>query len=284
MDIMDLFDVLIVPLSITIIGVLIDVFLNWWITTMGRKKEKPRFFVHELLFKGVSPDNRNNYQFVGRLIGTWQHNNYNTHTMRFRINDDCKWESFECTKFTKRTDGEWEKTKDKLEKIDDTNKTEKKLVNIEMGDSCTYSISGSYCTPTPNFPLKIVSETITSGDNNVEVIKCPNIRNSWLFIYFFISSLVLFFVLSIFWICYNNHILADATLGMKYVYALVGLFFLFIAVFSFIVIWRALKSYRIVREMKNYDIPYKKQKVTDKNLIPKILEYVTGTETIDNTI
>lgn len=279
---MNLFEVFIVPLCITIIGVLFEVFLNWRITIIGRKKEKPRFFVNELLFNGVSSNNGNNYRFVGRLVGTWQHNNYKSHDLLFRINNDCKWESLECRKYTMGSDGEWKV--EESEEITESKKSVERTAKIEMGNSLSYSIIGSYYTPIPSFPIQIVSKTIDNGDNNVELIKCPNISKFWLYFYIIFSSLVLFLISSIFWICRNNHILVDTTISLKYVYALVGLFFLFIAVFSFIVIWRALKSYRIVSEMKKYGIPYKKHKVTDKNLIRKMLEYMTGTETIDNIV
>lgn len=269
-------------------------------------KDKPRFFIYELFFKGFSiggnkDDEMKKYQMKGRLVGN-TNGNYHFKSFDLKLPFDCEWKNdskYSCYK--KGNNRQW-KPIDKgiTPTIDGANLTITidNLNNLEK--STTYDIIGNYAVP--NEPkdlsqsfssLEVFSEVSSKKKNEkdeekiekLKVKKCPNIRKSWLLFYVFFSIFVLFLGTASILGCINNwNYFVDANFEMYFVFGVFGLILLIIMVFFVCVCWKTLSAYYVLIKMKKFGIPLKTQKVAQKLLVPTIFEFMTGTETIDNIL
>lgn len=258
-------------------------------------KDKPRFFIYELFFKGFSTgDIDKKYQMKGRFVGDTKHY-YQFKSMSIKLPYDCKWEK-EATKchcykwfHSKR---QWDKTNDTDNNIVTNIKNDTLTIGYseDLGKFTTYDVVGNYTVPNAPNDLSYSSFEVFSKKNEedkkkeeLKIIKCPNIRKGWLLFYILFSIFVLLLGAIAILGCINNlkHFV-NANSQMYFVIGVFGLLLLTIMVFFVCVSWKALSAYFVLIKMKKFGIPAKTEKVAQKMLVPTIFEFMTGTETIDN--
>ena len=251
-------------------------------------KDKPRLFIYELIFKGFVEKEQKQYQLKGRLVGdTKQY--YKFKVVNFKLpfdsNYKCKWKDDSRCNCCKEEDL-WEPKGDTI-----STKTKENILTIEysenLGKSTTYDIVGNYTVSKSPKDLSYSSLKVYSEpeENNLRVIKCPNIRKSWLLFYIFFSMMVLYLGTASAWICINNwDYILNAGPGTHLVFIILGFILFSFTVFFLCVYWKSLSGYIILMQMKKFGVPTKTEKVSEKYLIPKIFEYMTGTESVDNIL
>ena len=224
------------------------------------KKDKPRFFINELLFKGflvnsdgVIETRKNNkgkekkvkqYQLEGRLVGNTQ-DFYLFDAIKFCLPNNCKWE-----------------------KLGSNYTLYKKNDEKQKG---------------------VYSEKLGEKPEYLRVIKCPNIREKWLIFYIAFSVVIIVLGIASILICCKaenwNHIIS-ASPNLKIVFYILSVVFLFITGFFIVVFWKCLSACYILIKMKKFGVPKKdpQEPVSGPYLIPRIIQYMTGTEKVDNLL
>ena len=269
-------------------------------------KDKPRLFIYELIFKGFAEKDQKQYQLKGRLVGDTKHY-YRFKSIKLKLPSDpnckCNWGNdtwFNCCK----EEDQW---KPKGSKIVPNIEKNILTINLEdLGKSTSYDIVGNYTVAkSPEdlsySSLKVYSKKINKKSEEkkekLKVIKCPNIRKGWLLFYMVFSMIVLYLETASAWICINNwDYFVNAIVGTNRLFGIFSvifsiilflffgiILFLFIVFFLF-VYWKSISGYFILMQMKKYGVPPKTEKVSEKNLISKIFEYMTGTESVDNIL
>lgn len=272
----------IISLIIIVLIMVIEFVFHFVVEIISSIKDKPRLFIYELIFKGFVKENQKQYQLKGRLVG-----------------DNKQSDSFKSISFKKKD--RWEPNiEEKKKSRDDSilinnNLTIKKTE--DLGKNTIYDIVGNYTVSnSSNKDLSYSSLEFSlekkdnKGEERMRVIKCPNIRKSWLLFYIFFSMMVLYMEITSALICINNwNYILNANHGTHTVFLILGLFLFLITVFTFAVFflcvyWKSLSGYIILMQMKKYGVPPKTEKVSEKYLITKIFEYMTGTESVDNIL
>lgn len=248
-------------------------------------KDKPRLFIYELIFKGFVGKDQKQYQMKGRLVGNTKQ--FKSISLKLPSDAKCKsqWEKDARCQCCKEEDW-WEPKGDKMEQTIEDN-----ILTINYsknsGKTITYDIVGSYTVSNSPKDLSFSSLKVYSGqeENNLRVIKCPNIRKSWLLFYIFFSMMVLYMGITSALICINNwNDILNAGCGTHLVFGILGFILMSFTVFFLCVYWKSLSGYIILMQMKKYGVPPKTEKVSEKYLITKIFEYMTGTESVDNIL
>jgi hypothetical protein len=271
-------------------------------------KDKPRLFIYELLFKGFSEKDEKQYQLKGRLVGDTKHY-YRFKSIKFKLPSDsnckCRWENDTWCNCCKE-ENQWEPKGGTIVPNIEGNILTINLEDLEiLGKSTTYDIVGNYTVSKSSedlsySSLKVYSKKINKkGEEKKEklkVIKCPNIRKSWLLFYIFFSMMILYIGIASAWICINNwdYIVnvKNASLGTNLLFGIAtiilflffGIILISFSLFFLCVYWKSLSGYIILMQMKKFGVPPKTEKVSEKYLIPKIFEYMTGTESVDNIL
>ena len=276
------------------------------------KKDKPRFFINELLFKGflvnsdgVIETRKNNkgkekkvkqYQLEGRLVGNTQ-DFYLFDAIKFCLPNNCKWEKLGSNytlykKNDEKQKGEkqWDPKGESKEPAIDDDTLE--IQNLEkLGRSTSYKVIGNY-TAINNLTEKsfdVYSEKLGEKPEYLRVIKCPNIREKWLIFYIAFSVVIIVLGIASILICCKaenwNHIIS-ASPNLKIVFYILSVVFLFITGFFIVVFWKCLSACYILIKMKKFGVPKKdpQEPVSGPYLIPRIIQYMTGTEKVDNLL
>lgn len=252
-------------------------------------KDKPRLFIYELIFKGFMEENQKQYQLKGRLVGNTK-GYYKFESIHFKLPSDderqCNWENCSGCQYCKK-EARWEPNIEEKKNV----LIKESILTInelkELGKSTTYDIVGSYTVSNSPKDLSYLSLKVYSGqeENKLRVIKCPNIRKNWLLFYIFFSMIVLYIGITTVLICINNwHNILNSIFGTHLVFCILGFILMSFTVFFLCVYWKCLSGYIILMQMKKYGVPRKTEKVSEKYLIPKIFEYMTGTESVDNIL
>lgn len=255
-------------------------------------KDKPRLFIYELIFKGFMEENQKQYQLKGRLVGNTK-GYYKFESIHFKLPSDderqCNWENCSGCQYCKK-EARWEPNIEEKKNV----LIKESILTInelkELGKNTTYDIVGNYTVSNSPKDLSYSSLKVYSGqeENKLRVIKCPNIRKNWLLFYIFFSMIVLYIGITTVLICINNwHNILNSIFGTHPVFLITGItlgVLLSFTVFFLCVYWKCLSGYIILMQMKKYGVPPKTEKVSEKYLIPKIFEYMTGTESVDNIL
>lgn len=259
---------------------------------------KPIFFIYEVLLKGLSNEQKQ-YQLKGRLISK---DKMEIESMSFELPPCGEWvgepKIYHCIDI----DG-----KKKLEDRGTLQTIDKNILKInnrglQIGEKYSYDIEGSYVTIKEDDTyeslkddtyksLKISLSRRNEIDKKIDiagvkVIKCPNIRTNWLLFYILFSILALFIgVFSVivginnYWDYFlNADTVSKSLLIVYFILVLLGIL-LFIQM-----IVKCVSQYIILIKMKKFGIPRKTKIVSDTLLVPKIIEYMTGTEKVDNIL
>lgn len=259
-------------------------------------KEKPVFFIYEVLLKGLSNEQKQ-YQLKGRLISK---DKMKIESMSFKLPPCGEWVGE--PKIYRCIDG-----KKKLEESRTLQTIDKNLLKIDsgglqIGENYSYDIEGNYVTIKEDDTYEsLKDDTYKSlkislsrrnevnkniGITGVKVIKCPNIRTNWLLFYIFFSIFALFISVFSLIIGINNYwdYFLNADTGLKNV--LIGYFILvLLGVLLFIqMIVKCVSQYIILIKMQKFGIPHKTKIVSNTLLVPKIIEFITGTEDVDNLV
>lgn len=300
----------IVSLVISLLIMVIEFAFYFVVEIIRSIKDKSRLFIYELIFKRVAEKDQKQYQLKGRLVGNIKQyykgnikQYYKFESISFELpsdsNCECKWENDSRCQSCKKED-RWEPKGKPIEPTIEKNKNniltfEHLLEELgELGKFTTYDIVGNYIVSKlpkdlPYSFLKVYSKKINKkGEEQKEkpkVIKCPNIRKSWLLFYMFFSMMVLYMGIASAWICINNwDYILNASVGTHLVFGILGFILFAFIVFFLFVYWKSISGYFILLQMKKYGVPPKTEKVSEKYLIPKIFEYMTGTESVDNIL
>lgn len=270
-----------------------------------RSKRKPLFFIYELLLNDLSTD-KNHYLLKGRLVSK---DNVDFESMNLEFSHDGKWEGEpKYYRFEKQVNI-WNKIDDgiSLDIIDDNSKNKNKLVGnskdgngLNIGNDSSYDIEANYVVikkdsayaykSLKDDSYKSLNISLSGvGDEkrkieNVKIIKCPNIRKGWLIFYFLFSLLALFICVLSAVVSINKYweYMLNADITTKSVLIIYGILILSVILLFIQMIVKCVSQYIILIKMKKLDIPRKTKIVSDTLLIPKIIEYMTGSEKVDN--
>ena len=83
---------------------------------------------------------------------------------------------------------------------------------------------------------------------------------------------------------YNWHDIMNANLGLQCVFFVYGLLMVLTTVYFMYVNMKCVSQYIVLLRMKKYGVPVKTKVVSDKLLIPKTIEFMAGTENVDNML
>lgn len=259
---------------------------------------KPRFFIHKLQFLGQSESDgqKKQYQLEGRLVDTKERT---IKSMELELLDGCVWKgNLNCKQYRKNEHDEWNDKPNDIISNSNLNKDEEfkfkaEFSNKTINKNTTYDIVGNYEAELnkSGSRLKVyvnAEDENRKGENKrlkAKVKKCPNIRICWLLSYLVISTIVIYIGVTSMMTCIRNiDYIIMATSELKFVFVLFGLIILFTTVFFVAVFWKCLSGCFVLRRMKKFGVPEKKGKVSDTFLIPRVFQYMTGIETVDNIL
>ncbi len=287
----------------TIVTFIITGGLNFIVERIRSIKDKPRFFIYELLYIGLV-DNQRRYRLKGRLIGN-RNNYYSFKSVCFELPGDCEWENDSiCKCYGIFSD---KKYNDNGVIINPTrsksDEQESKLNNLvidyslDIGENRTYDIEACYSAPRDisSSSIKVYfkreAQDKKTNENKIKPKKCPNIRQFWLRFYIFFSMFITFLGIASVWICGENwnclkEACSETWPDLQVVLVVFGLILLIITVFFIGVFLRCLYALHVLKIMDKYTIPKKNPNiaVTETLLVPRIFQYMTGTEDVDNLL
>lgn len=281
------------------------------------KKRKIRFFISELLFKGFKTDSQGiieekevnvkkkkikkkikQYQLDGYLVCE---ENQEISFLKIQLPDSqkkiCTWDRgliYQC---------HFNDDEKVLKKQKESRTIQTKLDKYEMefdidinkmrigGRRDGILIIGDY-TSTDNLNLpgeKSLYVNVNGEKEDALVQKCPNIRKKWLIFYILFSMVIIFLGVASLMVCFegeNWELIKGASSNLQWVLRIYGVLFLFITAFFVAVIWKCLSAYYVLIKMKKFGIPPKKPEipVAETMLVPRIFQYMTGTEIVDNLL
>lgn len=307
----------VIPIISAIITPVVEIVIQNIMEKNRSKKRKIRFFISELLFKGFKTDSQGKieetngkkikqYQLDGYLVCE-QHQDISSLTFQLPNNEPnneekiCNWNRGLIVKCNAQPNAKVLKDK---ENGNGTQQPQPVIKNNEM-EFCinnTMSIDsrsgihviGDY-TSTDNlnlldeksFYVKVGKND--GGTTEAIVQKCPNIRKKWLIFYIIFSMVIIFLGVASLMVCFegeNWELIKGASSNLQWVLRIYGVLFLFITAFFVAVIWKCLSAYYVLIKMKKFGIPPKKPRipVAETMLVPRIFQYMTGTEIVDNLL
>lgn len=270
----------------------------------SRSEKKPLFFVYEVFLNSFS-NKQNHYKLKGRLVSK---KDVEFKCMNLELPPVAKWEGdlncYHC-EYGERVENiislnNEEQSSNKV--ILERKKEEKE--SFRIGKFYSYDIEGKIVAENENQgkpvkrntiykDLKVSLSGVTKGYKNAEIeelkiIKCPNIREIWLRRYIILSMLVVFVGVSSTWICVNNNwsFFINANIWLKLVFGVFGLLLLLTTGYFGWVNYKCMSQLIVLMKMKKFGVPEKPKTeiISDKLLIPKTIEFMAGTEDIDNIL
>lgn len=264
-------------------------------------KDKPCFYIYELFFQRFSnfEDEKKEYQIKGRIVGK-TNKNY-LRFLKIELPFDCEWKDNSNYSCYKKGYSGWKQSGDIIKP-----KIEENVLTIDYSEdlkkTVTYNIVGNYTVPNEpkdlSYAYSFLEVSSKKKDENgkekeekLKVIKCPNIRKSWLLFYIVFS--ILFSIVGLFLgtvsilSCINNwSYFVNASFEVCFMFVVFGLILLILMVYFVCLSWKAISAYFVLIKMKKFGIPAKPEIVVvgQKLLVPTIFEFMTGTETIDNIL
>lgn len=287
-----------------------------------KETRKPLFFVYRVILKSVSPDS-SYYGLQGRLVSkdVVRFTSMSFVLPSFaEWEGDPKYSPCEYGEKVSDTDGKSLEIKQQSDSGKNVilknkcNENEKEI--LQIGKNLSYDINAIIVTKNDS-EGKIIEKNDIGGEvvigkdsgkkikrnkiytdldvslksedkkeiNNIKVIKCPNIKNLWLWFYLVFSMIIVFSGLTLIRISISSNMsfVMDSKwylIILKFCY-----FFLLPLLFTGYFGWvnyKCISQLIILIRMNKFDVPMKSGNVSDDLLIPKITEYMTGTEKVDS--
>lgn len=296
----------VIPIISAIITPVVGIVIQNIMEKNRSKKRKIRFFISELLFKGFKTDSQGKieekkekkikqYQLDGYLVCE---ENKTISYLHLQLPKDsnkiCSWHRgwiFECqldgkvfntNNYDKRTDSSI---------LDENNMYFNNITTMNIGPGNAIHVIGDY-TSTDNLNLpgeKSLYVKVNGEKEDALVQKCPNIRKKWLIFYILFSMVIIFLGVASLMVCFegeNWELIKGASSNLQWVLGIYGVLFLFITAFFVAVIWKCLSAYYVLIKMDKFGIPQKEPNipVAETLLVPRIFQYMTGTEIVDNLL
>ena len=270
------------------------------------KKRKIRFFISELLFKGFKVDSQGGideqegkkikqYQLDGYLVCEENKTISSLHLQLPRNgNKKCSWDRgwlFECQSDGKVFNKNDDKNRTDSSILDKNNMYFNNITTMNIGPGNAIHVIGDYIsTDNLNLPGEKSFYVKVNGEKEDALVqKCPNIRKKWLIFYIVFSMVIIFLGVASLMVCFegeNWELIKAASSNFRWVLGIYGVLFLFITAFFVAVIWKCLSAYYVLIKMKKIGIPQKEPNipVAETLLVPRIFQYMTGTEIVDNLL